>query len=200
MKRILLSLVMILAAATMVAGATRAYYTDSVTLSGITFSTGNADLKLTQIITHQWWDGTVSYTTPADSGWTTYASGQFSETNWYPGQTVTDGFYVGNFSTAQIGLTPTVSLTGYSQSVGGMDNVFLMRIHGTGYDSGWQTINWWRNNSFTMPNIAWVAGTPPNPNGSYSGYIDVQMDPSAGNSYQSAAMSFNLLFNAAQTP
>lgn len=194
MKRILASLVMIVLASSVGVGATRAYFTDSNTLQGVAIESGNADLKLTQIIMHQWFDGTVSYT----GDWKTYASGLWSGKQWYPGLSVDDGFYLGNYSSAQVGLTPTLSLQNYS-GLPGMDNAFELRVVGTGYDSGFLPLSWWRSNSFTLPNIAWEQTGAYGTHGTYAGTMTLRMRSDADNTMSGGSLNFDLHFDAEQT-
>jgi hypothetical protein len=196
MKKILLSLAIIAVVSTASVGATKAYFSDSVYLTGITMSTGNADLKLTQIIMHQWFDGPVSYT----GDWKTYASGLWSGPQWYPGLAIDDGFYIGNWSASHIGLTPTLSLVNYSQSKGGMDNAFELRVYGTGFDSGYQTINWWLTHPLSLPNIAWEETGAYGTHGTYAGTMSMRMVTGADNSVNNGNMGFDLHFDAVQTP
>lgn len=130
--------------------------------------------------------------------WKTYASGLWSGQSWYPGLSVDDGFYLGNWSSAQIGLIPTVSLTNYSQSKGGMDNAFELRIVGTGFDSGYQTINWWLTHNLTLPTIAWEQTGAYGTHGTYAGTMSMRMRTDADNGVADGTMSFDLHFDAAQ--
>lgn len=187
---------MVVIAGALTAGATKAAFADQNAITGVSVSTGNADLKITQIIMHQWFDNPVSYT----GAWTTYASGLWSQQQWFPGLSVNDGFYLGNYSTAHVGLTPTLSLVNYTESKEGMDDAFQLRVYGTGFDSGYQDISWWKANSFTLPNIAWVDSGAYGTHGTYAGTMTLKMKSDADNSVAGGTFSFDLHFDAAQTP
>ena len=60
MRKILKSIFMILAVLAVVGGTSWAYFSDSSEIQGITFSTGNADLKMSQVCMHSWVDGNVT--------------------------------------------------------------------------------------------------------------------------------------------
>ena len=83
MKKIFLSLAVIAVVATVAVGATRAYFSDTATSTGNTFSAGTLDLKLTNNGEETDWDNKVSNT------WV-------SPTNWAPGQEVTATIHMTN--------------------------------------------------------------------------------------------------------
>jgi hypothetical protein len=101
MKKILMSLVIITTMVAMTAGATRAVFTDSSEIQGVTFSTGNADLQMTQSYMGAWFAGNASAADLAIN---------FPE-NIYPGYEGSWGdpdgvMYLGNFSTSPINSAP----------------------------------------------------------------------------------------------
>lgn len=201
MKKIAMSLATIAFVALLATGATRALFSDNTSnLTGITFSTGNADLRITQVCSHQWYDGSVTL----NDFNSVYAGCQFNLNNgaWYPGKTVSQVIYLGNFSTADIALHPTVQLTNYSETVGGLQNVMSMKIwwNGNAVGTDWHSLNYFRTHAVSLPDIAHPSATPPSgANGGVLGLtIQVQMDPSAGNGYQNGNVNFDFHFNAEQ--
>lgn len=205
MKRIAISLLTIAFVSLMVTGATRSYFSDNTSnLTGITFSTGNADLRITQICSHEWYDGTVTLTNFNS----VYTGCQFNMNpqNWYPGEEV-DGnaLYLGNFSSSNIALTPTIQITNYSQNVSGLNNEMYMKIwwYGSATGTNWLPLSYFETHAVTLPNVPAPSSQPVNQvTGATAGKVglnfDFKMDPNAGNQYQNANATFNFHFNAVQ--
>ncbi|HET9722082.1 MAG TPA: hypothetical protein VFP32_03605 [Candidatus Saccharimonadales bacterium] len=195
MKRIAMSLATIALVALVATSATRAYFSDnSSSLSGITFSTGNADLQLSQVCQHLWYDNDVSI----DTFNNVYAGCQFNLNtgNWYPGQQVHNAMYLGNFSTANIALSPSLQLTHLSGDTG-LQNVMQMQIwwYGSATGTGWHNLDYYSDNAVSLPNVPAPSNGHP---GTLGLNIETKMSPNADNSYAGKTMSFDFHFNAVQ--
>ncbi len=191
MKKIAASLAMIAAVALFATAATTSYLSSNATLTGITFSTGNANLELSPICQGTWHNNTVSlYTFNYD-----VANGcqfNFNTSNWYPGKTQTDSLYLGNFSTSDIALNPTLMVNGLKQSIGGLNDVLWMRVYWSGnvVGTGMHPLSYYENNAVDLPQVAH--------NGKVGLNFTIEMDPAATNVYENQNVSFNLYFDAAQ--
>ncbi len=200
-----MSLALIVLVSFTTVGATRAYFSDSVTLTGVTVATGDANIKINNLGSSGWIDAlTLDYQTQWATRWD--AGGWYRDyftlenpIKWYPGLERGDGFYLGNFSSSRIGLDPVLSLTNYSETKTGMNSAFLLRVTGGGADSGYQTLAWWQGHTFALPTIAWCAAPAWNTCGTMGVEMSLKMDTSAGNSLEDGSMSFDLGVNAAQT-
>jgi hypothetical protein len=200
MKRILLSLAIIAVVASASVGATKAYFNDSVALTGVTISSGNANLKINNLGSSGWIDAlTLDYQTQ----WATRydAGGWYRDyytlekpIMWYPGLERGDGFYLGNFSLSRIGLNPTISVPSYSETVPGMGDVFLLQVGGSGY----QTLTWWRTHSYALPTIAWCAAPQWDTCGTQGVSMSLKMDTGADNTKANGLMTFDLRVDAEQ--
>lgn len=198
MKKILLSLITILAVAGIVVGATQAQFDDSANMTGITFSTGNADLQMTQMIMHNWYPGDA---TAAELGVT-------FPTNLYPGFENTwnnraGTIYLGNFSKSAIGLNVHAKINNYSETIAGLRDVLYLKMAWSGDDTGtgWHTLSWWTTNSAPL-----FAGVLPNDHsGGYGGYakfvaFEMKMDSAADDGFMNGDIGFNIHFDAIQAP
>jgi len=188
MRRILTSLFMIGVVTALVTGATSAYFTDTAEIKGVTFSTGNADLRIAN----------SERTTPP--GWADNPSGvsifEFNEEKWYPGKEVHESLYLGNFSQSPVALAVSAKITSYSETIGGLGNVFLMKLG----SSDWHTLNWWRNHTVELLNVPYAADHSSSNLNNFARLLKVwiKMDPNAGNAYTGGSISFNLHFDAEQ--
>ncbi|HEX5448337.1 MAG TPA: hypothetical protein VFW90_04020, partial [Candidatus Saccharimonadales bacterium] len=202
---IAMSLSVIAFVAVVVTGATRAYFSDNTSnLTGITFSTGNADLRLSQVCGHSWFDGNVSLQTFNN----VYSGCQFNinNENWYPGEEV-DGnaLYLGNFSASNIALAPTIRLTNYSQTKGGLNSVMEMKIwwYGSATGTNWHPLSYYQSHSVSLPHVPAPSAQPVNQTtGENAGKLglnfEFRMSPSAGNQYENGTATFDFHFDAAQ--
>ncbi len=211
MRRILFSLIIVLLSTVVVAGATKSYFADAAEVTGVTFSSGNADLQLTQVNMQQWYSGNA---TSAD------LAVNFPQ-KIYPGYQGSwnkpDGvIYLGNFSTAPINLVVNGSLTNYSETSPNGGNVgntvqLAMAWGGTcdpnGVGTGFHPLNWWRTNSVTLftGSTSGCGYIPNDHSNGYGGYARslafyLYVPPTAGNEIAGANASFNIHFNAVQQP
>lgn len=193
MKRIASSLAIIAVVALFATVATRSLFSDTASLKGITFSTGNASLQLSQVCQHQWFSGNVTLNQFNYNG-TLYAGCQFNfdTSSWYPGKTQTNALYLGNFSTADIALSPTLQLKDIDQSTPGLDNQLMMQVwwYGSATGTGMHPLSYYANNPVTLPTIQ--------QNGHLGLNVVIEMNPSAGNQYANQNISFNFYFDATQ--
>ncbi len=204
MKRIAMSLAIIAFCATVAVSATSAYFSDNTSnLTGITFSTGNADLKITQVCSHQWFDGTVALSTFN----AVYDGCQFNmnKSAWYPGKTDSAALYIGNFSTSNIGLDPTIQLTNYSQTVSGLQNVMYLKIwwYGDATGTDWHPLSYYLNSPRALPQLPAPSSQPVNQTtgagASTKGLnFEMKMDQNASNAYQNGSANFDIHFDASQ--
>lgn len=200
MKRIMLSLMTIAVVATLAVGATSSYYSDSVDLTGVTFSTGDANLKISQGCMHLWYDETVSLATFNQ----VYDGCKFNLNSepWYPGLQKDNILYLGNFSTSHIALRPTLQLLNYTEDVAGLQDVMQMKIwwNGNGTGTDWHSLRYYKDGTVTLPDIAYPTVQPPSyGNGGVLGLtVQVKMDPTAGNEYQNGTVNFDFHFNGDQ--
>lgn len=205
MKKIAMSLATIAMVATMAVGATGAYFSDSAEMTGVTFSTGNADLRMTQVYMHNWIDGDASSS----------ALGVTFPSNIYPGYEGSwshpDGaIYLGNFSQSPINLVVKAGLTNYSENKAIGDTVQLaMAWGGTcdpgGVGTGFHTLNWWKTHSATLfTGSGSTCGFIPNDHSDgYGGYAKavkfyLKVPSSATNEIAEGNVSFNVHFDAEQ--
>lgn len=205
MQKIFLSLAMIALTAGLTIGATRAYYTDASEVTGNTFSTGNADLQMTQVYMGHWYASDATATQLAIN----------FPTNLYPGYQGSWGhpdgaMYLGNFSLSPIDLVVKASLSNYSDT-NNLGNVVEMAIAwgGTcdpsGVGTGFHTLNWWRSNPTTLFTGADVScGFIANDHSAgYGGYARalkfyLKVPAGAGNEIQGSMTAFNIHFDAEQ--
>ena len=204
MKRILVSLAMIILLGVTAFGATKAYFVDSTHITGITVSSGNANLKINNLGSSGWIDEAVL---DYESQWATRwdAGGWYRDyfslekpIMWYPGLVRGDGFYLGNFSASRIGLDPVISLKNYTETITGLDSVFLLKVSGGGVDSGYQTLAWWRTNSLSLNTIAWCESPAWNTCGTVGVSASLKMSEAADNTYANGQMEFDLNIDATQ--
>ena len=186
MKSILMSVLIIAFVSTISFGATHSLLNKSVSLTGVTFSSGNVDLQISQVCQNAWYDNTVSTATfnnvycPFDFG-----------SGWYPGEQNSQTVYLKNTSTDNVTLNTTVQLTNYSQ-VNGLGNAMQLQIwwNGNATGTGWHPLSYYANNAVDLINIA--PGQAP-----YFTF-NMKMDSSAGNSYENGSVSFDLYFDGTQ--
>lgn len=200
-----MSLVVISLMASMTIGATRAYFDDQSEMTGVTFSTGNADLQMTQVFMHNWYPGDATATQLSVS----------FPTNLYPGYQGSWGhpdgvIYLGNFSSSPVNLVVNASLTNYSDTNNLGDVVQLAMAWGGTCDPGgvgtsFHTLNWWRTNPTTLftgadPSCGFIPNDHSDGYGGYSRAVKfyLMVPSSAGNSIAGSTTSFNIHFDAVQ--
>ncbi len=198
MKRILLSLLMVLLIGSLTVGATRAYFDDEATISGETFSTGTINIDIT---------GDDTYYIRGGMGVRTEVPVQFIGLK--PGDTMRQWITLHNAGTLPIDIltvdkgTPSdtknlltqiiVSATG--KIVGGSeDYAFFTPDWGVKpFVSGWFTNSDLLDHSFYR-----VAAGMIQPGQDYSVVFDFTLPASTPNDYQGATASMNLVFHAEQ--
>jgi len=213
--KILTNLLIIAIAATSIGTGINAYFSDSESITGLTFTTGYADLKLASCSMSHWYDTA----TGAQLGVTL-------PSNLVPGYQGSwshpDGcIYLGNFGS--VNLTVTAKITGYTETIAGLqDNVEMAIAWGGSCDpggagTGFHTLRWWRTHSAQLfvdksgnnnPSCAILPCTsPPATPGQtpYSNYakaikIYLRMPSSVGNSMANGQATFNIQFDATQVP
>ena len=185
MKAALVSIVTIAVAAGFLVAGTISYFSDTSTMSGLTFSTGNANLKITQCYMHEWYDNANASTL-----------GVSLPQNLYPGYEGTwdhpDGcIFLGNFGTVDLNITATV--TGYTQNVS-VWNTIQMKLAWVGNSdgTGFHTLHWWAINH------AKIFDGPLGHNNNSSVKIMLKVPAGAGNEIANAQVSFNIEFDGVQ--
>ncbi len=187
MKSILMSVLLIAFVSTISIGATHSYLNKSVSLTGVSFSSGNVDLQISQVCQNGWFDNTVSAATFNN----VYAGCQFNfGSGWYPGEESSQTVYLKNTSTDNVTLNTTVQLANFSQ-VNGLGNAMWLQIwwNGNGTGTGWHPLSYYEN-PIELMNIA--PGSAP-----YFTF-NMEMASNAGNSYENGNVSFDLYFNGTQ--
>ncbi len=137
MKKKILTLSIIAVLAVIAIGATYAYFSSSVTISGITLTSGNADLKI--LVEY---DG--SYT---DDPTIISQYAQAMLANLYPGQSGEQDFFLKNTSSSPISLDTYFKLEKTNGDDMLADAIELKLKRMNGYESGWHSITWWVDNS-----------------------------------------------------
>ena len=179
MKKIYLSILAIIAAITLVGGATYAVFSNKVISGPNTFATGNADLKLRHRTDQAW----------ADS---------YGGANWdnlYPGWSDSYDVYLKNNSSSPITLKalPTINITSYS--TGYLWDEVLMEItwsDGT-HSTGEYSLRAWRENAsiYLEPTLAQGADAGP-------WVIKFRIPATAGNEIKDGSIVFDLIFDGIQ--
>lgn len=190
MKKIILSILTVVAVAGLVGGATYAVFSNKVTSGPNTFATGNADLKIA-IDTDK--DGTKS-------AWSDLVTPAFPErwTNLYPGWEDSYWIYLKNESSAPIDLKARPEVTVTSESYWEMKDKIKMEIdwlsggHSTG---SWPLRDWTSvdNNPYLDPILA-----PGQEAGPWVVKFSIPTD--AGNEIADQNIVFDLIFNGIQQP
>jgi hypothetical protein len=181
MKKILLSLVIMLGVGTAAAGATRAYFTSTVTVPNITLATGTL------------------HVTNSSSDWMLPVT--FS--NIAPGEFIRKWVVIANDGTLDVGsLTVSATnvndpsglldkMTGWTNAavkVGGADSINQVQV---GYDTNAHTLL--NNASLMIPGHTVI-----HPGEWVTAQIQLQLPPSTGNEAQGQSGSFDLVFHAEQ--
>ena len=185
MKRIYLSILVILGTVALTVGAAYAYFTsNAVSLTGITLASATPSLQI--------WDG---------DSWEAAAPG-VSETNMYPGWVGPErDFYVKN-TTPGTGNVPFDKLIPTLVTAGGADwdalkGVVKARFYDVvdGVYSGWYTLEEWRNNS----SLSVLGSTDINSNEQRNLRIQYAMDSGAGDDAKGRIVGIQWNF-VARTP
>jgi len=185
MKRIYLSILVILGTVALTVGAAYAYFTsNAVSLTGVTLASATPSLQI--------WDG---------DSWETLATGT-SESNMYPGwEGVERDFYVKN-NTPGTGNVPFDKLIPTLVTAGGADwealkGVVKARFYDVADDvhSGWYTLEEWKNNS----SLSVLGSTDINSNEQRNLRIQYAMNSVAGDNAKGKLVGIQWTF-VARTP
>jgi predicted ribosomally synthesized peptide with SipW-like signal peptide len=194
--KIIASLLTIVAVGAVATAGTIAYFTDSVEVSGITLSSGNADLKLSNI----------NSSDPND--WTDGLNVGFNLTNVHPGQIFTDQtFYLKNNSLSEIGLNTWFKLTTVSGNAE-LCNAILLKFtnvsagsRSSGRVTDWHSLCDWRDNFGTtgwqMETAAGVVEAIPRGEAD-QWTASFKVDPNAGNEIAGKTLGVKIYFDAEQ--
>lgn len=199
MNKILAGFIGLAMLSAVVGGTAYALFTSTATASGITFATGNADLRI--------WK-------PSTSTWETdWSPDGMSFINMYPGyggsgsnepnSTEYERFYLKNLSTSPIGLDVAGKLrAGVVETVSGVswntlkDVVYVaVVLPDWSAGTGWHTLDEWYTNGFTLPGGSLLQNTQRE----YRFYVRV--DSTAGNEIAGQGISaVNFDFTGTQAP
>jgi len=193
-----------------VVGATIAYFTDDADMTGVTFSSGNADLQMTQKSMGTWF---------AEDATAAQLGVNFPQ-DIYPGYSGSWGnpdgvIYLGNFSDSPIDLVVKASIANLVADKGIEDIAELAMAWGgdcdnAGNGTGFHKLSWWETNSPTL--FSYIAGSadpatcgllPNDHSGGFGGYAKsvkfyLRIPASAGNEIADANVSFDIHFDAEQ--
>jgi predicted ribosomally synthesized peptide with SipW-like signal peptide len=173
MKKILKSLFLVFFLIALVAGATRAVWTDQASITNNAFTSGNADLDL--------WDGN-SYEDTIST---------FIADNIYPGWIKDSPFWAKNTSTAAIPLAVTVGLSSLGGNTVMKDNIKLKFSWNSGANvTTEQSLQWWKEN------IRSLGSLNQNEERLYTAHF--RLPTSVGNELQNKNVNFVVLLNATQ--
>lgn len=176
MKKIIFSVLAIMLAVATASGAAFALFSSTATVSGVTFSAGNANLQV--------------YNNAG--GWTSdYSPSNFLFENMYPGYTTFQTFSLKNSSLSNIGLKINAKLRdGGVETPAGSWNTLKDKVSvrftnsdGTVALTGWAPLSYWNSTGadFSDTNLTM---------GDYRWYrIEVSVDASAGNEISETGLS-----------
>lgn len=180
MKKITLSILAIAMTLAVVATSASALFSSTATVSGVTFSTGNATLQV--------WNG---------SAWVAdYNPGNFLFQNMFPSYTGSQMFYLKNNSTSNITLGINAKIrNGATENPSGSWDVLKNVVEVSFFDvgmgasaSGWASLNYWNT---TGANFL-TAGIAPGAQRQYR--VDVRVIGSAGNEISNTSLT-NMKFD-----
>ena len=192
MKNIIKSLVIVVAVAAVAGMATYSYFSDSVVVSDITLSSGNADLKISD-------NASSGFQDNVDAS-------SFAMNEVYPGQDLLPGgynFYLKNESDSAIGLDTYFKLQTTSGDYALCDAVDLKlkKMGMGGYETDWHSLCWWRDNftgnGWRMMNTTGEPEVIPQ-NGVHGWTAYAKVDENAGNEIQGQTLGLNITFFAEQ--
>ena len=192
MKRKILTFSTIAVLAVIAIGATYAYFSSSVTIEGISITSGNADLKIL-----------VEYNgTYTDDPTTISQYAQAMLTNLYPGQSGEQDFFLKNTSSSPISLDTYFKLEKTNGDDTLADAIELKLKRMDGYESGWHSISWWADNS---PGKGWrMMENPGEPeviaqNEMHGWTLYGRVRADAGNEIENQALGLSATINAEQS-
>ena len=191
MKRIFLSLVVIAIAAVAGIGATHAYFTDTATINNNIMTAGKVDIDLRQ--------GTpmtvLLDTTQSFIGG--LVPGQYG-----PGLFEVDVYNQG-WGVSTIPVKYKFSADFVNQSVGGFWDLLWVKVHhtfaGTSNPSAWPVVYEGLLKNLNLNSVDSAISPFLDPNITHVYYLEYGLDSGAGNAYQGANATFNLVVNATQS-
>lgn len=184
MKKIYLSILSIVATIGIVSGAAYALFTDTVTVSGLTVSTGNADLQINV-------ENSNAYTNYKDS----IDLATYGLNNLFPGAKGDELFYLRNISNGAFYLRPSVRLTAAGGDWNALKDIIEINITDTddsNYSWGWRTLAWWNSEDRTIsntPGIAPESNPTVDPENSHRYKVEVRIPSSADNTISGKTLS-----------
>ncbi len=185
MKRIILGVLSIFALVAVVTGSAFALFSDTATVSGVTLSSGNADLKIETDFPNLH-DGVddlnlAGFTVPA----------------LYPGVSYSHDLWLQNKSASNFALHVTGQLTAANNWPNLADYVQVRISAKSGYgtgDTGWHTLSEWNAAPIAFPTD--IPHSMPNDHWGY--VIELKVDPSVGNDLANKTLS-NIVFTLTGT-
>lgn len=187
-RRIIVGLAIIALTLAGVAGATIAYFSDRVEVTGVTIAMGTADLEL-------------NYTTNnTDAGYDANSSDEIdlnlNITGLYPGYKDQGDVWLRNVSQSQISLRPYVQLFAQG-NWNALKNKIQVKITDKGHDGtgtyswGWQDLEWWNSQVHPISDADGIAPES-DPNGttySHQYLIEVKVKSDAGDEIQGKSLT-----------
>lgn len=143
-KRLIVSLALIALTLAGVTGATIAYFSDTVQVTGITIAMGTADLEMSYQGNEpsNYQDGPITL--------------DLNLSGLYPGVGESGSFWLRNVSQSPIALRPFVRLTSAGGDWDALKNKIEVRITDKGHDGsgtyswGWRDLEWWNSERRTI--------------------------------------------------
>jgi hypothetical protein len=168
MNKIFAGIVGLMLVVGVTSGTAYALFSSKATASGVTFATGNADLRI--------WDGD-SFEADRPSA--------FTFTGLYPGYTGTQLLQLKNMSTSPIALTiKGILLNGPTGDWDGLKNDVWVNIRLPGVaETGYRTLAAWNSTGFTLPGGSLAQNTQ------RDFQFDVQVNPAATNTIAGMTLS-----------
>lgn len=182
MKKIYLSILSIVATVGIVSGAAYALFSDTVTVSGLTVSTGNADLQINVMDTNlpDYYKDSIS---SSDLG-------GFTIPSLYPGFRNDEKFWLRNNSTTGFYLRPSVKLTSPGGNWDALKDVIEIKITDitdpAKYSWEWRPLSWWNSEDRTISNTPGLANGNDN---AHQYQIEVRIPSSADNTIKNKNLS-----------
>jgi len=191
---ILVGMMLVIVASAFAGAGTFSYFSNTESMTGISFATGYADLKLTQCYMHKWYDTATAEELDVHFPTNLYPGygGHWNPTScWY--EPVDGCIYLGNFGTVNI--TVTATITDYTENVTGLkDKVYLnIAWSGNGRGTGFHTLSWWMSHKATL-----FDGNPILAGEHKFIKFNLMVPSSAGNEIAHGYASFTIQFDATQ--